>query len=154
MVIFCAPLAYPCAECAYPTMAHCWCHNSFHCLLSKRRVKWECAFIHSNLLVFWYPIWPSLRLQWEKAGPSAGRARAERSAKCVAVFGTPFGILSVYSENEPSLGPAFFHCKRGLSLENKFPLKFSFKPLHRSNSCHTFSFFCFFCSPSRIFLLD
>ena len=26
---FCALLAYPCAECAYPTMAHCWCHNSF-----------------------------------------------------------------------------------------------------------------------------
>ena len=42
------------------------------------------------------------------------KSRAERSAKCAAVFGTPFGILSVYSENEPALGPAFFHCKRGL----------------------------------------
>ena len=42
-------------------MAHCWCHNSFHCLLSKRRV--------TSVVTIWYPIWPGLRLQWEKAGP-------------------------------------------------------------------------------------
>ena len=59
---------------------------------------------HSNLLVFWYPIWPGLRLQWEKAGAERG-PRGRPNAR--AVLGTPFGILSVYSENEPALGPAF-----------------------------------------------
>ena len=42
------------------------------------------------------------------------KSRAERSAKCTAVFGTPFGILSVYSENEPALGPAFFSTVNGV----------------------------------------
>ena len=78
--------------------------------------------------LYWGTRYPNfVRLQWRAKfgtpfGPACvysekkpGRARAERSAKCAAVFGTPFGILSVYSENEPALGPAFFHCKRGLS---------------------------------------
>ena len=56
----------------------------------------------------------TVRKSRAERGPSAGWARAERSAKCAAVFGTPFGILSVYSENEPALGPAFFFTVNGV----------------------------------------
>ena len=47
---FCALLAYPCAECAYPTMAHCWCHNSFGV-----SVRWARA-----ILIVWQWQW-----QWQ-----------------------------------------------------------------------------------------
>ena len=31
---YCIPMR---TECAYPTMAHCWCHNSLHCLSRTER---------------------------------------------------------------------------------------------------------------------
>ena len=77
-----------------------------------------------------YPIWPGLRVQWEKAGPSAGRDDLQRSAKCAAVFGT-VPLLAFWAftvKMSPRSARLFFHCKRGLSFTHS--LKCAEKYMH------------------------